>query len=102
LQEKLTTKGTKEHTGKLTYQLAEEFLFVHAVLKRFVAVDEDDGNLVVVEAAEFGVGVDVHLAPAEAAALVEFDEAFLDDFAEMTPLAGIHDDLAGLRHGGGV
>jgi hypothetical protein len=29
---------------------------------------------------------------------VQFEQAFLDDFAEVTSLAGINDDLAGRRH----
>ena len=77
-------------------------MLVHTVFESLVAIDEDDGDLVVVEAAEFGVGVYVHFSPAEAAAFMEFDEAFLDDFAEMTSLAGINDNFPGLRHGGGV
>jgi len=58
-------------------------------LKSFVAVDEDYGNLVVIEAPDFGVGVDVDFTPGEAAPLVELDDALFDDFAEMTSLAGI-------------
>jgi hypothetical protein len=74
-------------------QLPQKFLLVHAVLEGFAAVDEDDGDLVVVEAPEGDVGVDVDFAPVEAAAFVEFDEALLDDFAEMTALAGIDNDF---------
>jgi len=51
-----------------------------------VAVDEDNGDLVVILATKVGVGVDIYLAPVEAAALMEFYEALLNDFAEMTPL----------------
>jgi hypothetical protein len=68
------------------------------VLKGFVAVDEDYGNLVVIEAPDFGVGVYVDFTPGKAATLVELDDALFDDFAEMTSLAGINDDFARLRH----
>ena len=81
-------------------QFPQKFPFVHAVLECFAAIDEDDGDLVVVLAAQFGIGVDVHFAPLKAAALMEFDEALLDDFAEMAPLAGIDDDFP-VRHSSG-
>jgi len=68
-------------------QLAQEFFLVQAVLERFAAVDEDYGNFVGVEATDFGVGVHVHFAPRKPATLVELDEALLDDFAQMAPLA---------------
>jgi len=67
-----------------------------------VAVDEDNGDLVVILATKVGVGVDIYLAPVEAAALMEFDEALLNDFAEMTPLAGINDDFPVLHNLGSV
>ena len=79
-------------------EFAEEFFFVHAVLEGFAAVDEDYGDFVGIEAADFGVGVYVNFTPVKAAALLEFDEALLDDFAEMTSLAGINHDFARLRH----
>lgn len=79
-------------------EFAEEFFFVHAVLEGFAAVDEDYGDFVGIEAADFGVGVYVNFTPVKAAALLEFDEALLDDFAEMTALAGIDDDLPSRIH----
>src|ERR1017187_3377347 len=79
-------------------QFAQEFLFVHAVLKSFAAVDEDYGDFVVIEASDLGVGVDVDFPPGEAAPLVQLVEALLDDFAEMTSLAGVNDDFTQLRH----
>jgi hypothetical protein len=36
--------------------------------------------------------------PVEAATLLQLDEALLNDFAEMTSLAGINEDFARLRH----
>ena len=83
-------------------QLPQEFLFIHAVLERFATVDEDDGDLVVVLAAEVGIGVNIHIAPVETAALMEFDEALLDDFAEMTPLPGIDDYFPMLHNSGSL
>src|SRR5271157_2085588 len=95
-----TTGVTEEHRGS-TSQFAEEFLLVHAVLEGFAAVDEDDGNFVVVEVAECGVGINVHLAPGEAAVFVELDEGLLDDLAKVASPAGIHDHFARLGHGKG-
>jgi hypothetical protein len=68
------------------------------VLEGFAAVDEDYGDLVVIEASDFGVGVYVDFAPGEAATPVELDDALFDDLAEMTSLAGINDDFPRLRH----
>jgi hypothetical protein len=79
-------------------ELAEEFLFVHAVLEGFATIDEDDGDFVIVEAAYFCAGIYVNFAPVKAPALLKFDEALLDDFAEMTSLAGIDDDFPSLIH----
>jgi hypothetical protein len=79
-------------------EFAEKFLFVHTVLESFAAVDEDYGNFVGVEASNVGIGVYIDLTPAVPTALLEFDEALLDDFAEMTSLAGINDDFPKLRH----
>jgi hypothetical protein len=80
-----------------TGKFAKEFLFIHAVLERLAAIDKDYGNLIVVFATQSGVRVDVDLPPLEAAAAMKLDEALLDDFAEMTSLAGIYDDVARLH-----
>jgi len=53
-------------------EFAQEFLFVHAVLEGFFAVDEDDRNFVVEAAADFFVGVDVNFLSGEARALGKF------------------------------
>jgi len=79
-------------------QFAQELLLVHVILKLFAAVDEDYGDLVGIAATDFGVGVNVDFPPGEAAMLVQLVEALLDDFAEMTSLAGINHDFARLRH----
>jgi hypothetical protein len=81
-------------------QFAEKFLLVHAVLEGFAAVDEDHGDFIVIEPADLGVGIHVDFVPGEAASFVEFDEALLDDFAEMTSLPGIDNNLPRLRHAG--
>jgi hypothetical protein len=65
----------------LARQLAEKFLFVHAVFEGFAAIDEDDGDFVVELAAEFGVGINVNFVPSEATAARKFREAFFHDLA---------------------
>src|ERR1700676_4156153 len=93
------TQGTQRTAERSSSaQFAQKFLFVHAVLKSFAAVDEDYGDLVGIEAPDFGVGVDVDFPPGEAATLVQLDEALLDDFAEMTSLARINEDFPRRRH----
>src|ERR1700746_2337302 len=88
------TQGTQRTAEcRSSAQFAQEFLLIHAVLKGFAAVDEDYWHFVIVEAPDFGVGVHVDFSPGEAATLVELDDALLDDFAEMTSLAGINEDF---------
>ena len=62
-------------------QFAQEFLLIHTVLKGFTPVNEHYRDLVGIEAPDFRVGIYVDFAPAETAALVQLDEALLDDFA---------------------
>src|SRR6266481_7216616 len=95
-QGKRGTQRTAERSSRA--QFAQEFLLIHVVLKSFATVDEDDGDFVCIEAANFGVGVDVNFSPGEAATLVELDDALLDDLAEMTSLAGINEDFPRRRH----
>jgi hypothetical protein len=73
-------------------------LLIHAVLEGLVAIDKDDGNFVGILAADFGIGIDIDFTPGKAAPLMQLDQTLLDDFAEMTSLPGINDDLAGPRH----
>jgi hypothetical protein len=68
------------------------------VLKGFAAIDEDYGNLVVITAPDFSVGVNVDFTPGEAATLVELDDALFDNLAEMTSFARINDDFTRLLH----
>jgi hypothetical protein len=82
----------------LASQLAQEFLFVHAVLEGFAAIDEDDWDFVVELAAQVGVGVDVDFMPSEAAAARKLGQTLFHYFAQMTSLAGIDHDIARLRH----
>jgi hypothetical protein len=79
-------------------QFAQKFLFVHAVLKSFAAVDENYGHLVVIEPPDLRVGVYVDFTPGEAATFVELYDALFDDFAQMTSFAGINDDFPGHHH----
>jgi hypothetical protein len=81
-------------------QFAEEFLLVHAVLEGFAAVDENYRDFIVIEPANFSAGIYVDFMPGEASAFVEFDEALLDDLAEMASLPGIDDNFPRLRHAG--
>src|SRR5208282_4316497 len=67
-------------------KLAEEFLFVHPVLKSFAPVDEDHGNLIVIQPPDFCVGVHVDFTPAKPAPPVQLDQTLFDDLAEMTSL----------------
>jgi hypothetical protein len=83
-------------------QSAEEFLFVHAVLECLVAIDKDDRDLIIILTSELGIAVYVNFAPMEAPSFLEFDQALLDDFAEMTSLAGIDDNLARLHMSGSL
>jgi hypothetical protein len=83
---------------RLAGQFAEELTFVHAVFESFAAVDEDDGDFVVELAAELVVGVDVDFLPDETTAAGEFHDTFLDDFTQVTALAGVDEDFAGDVH----
>jgi NAD(P)-dependent dehydrogenase (short-subunit alcohol dehydrogenase family) len=74
-------------------------VLVHAVLESFATVDENHGDFVGELAAELVVGVNVDFLPVEAAAAMEFGKGLLDDLAEVAAFAGVHHDLAGLRHG---
>ena len=85
--------------ASLAGKLAEEFSFIHAVLEGFAAVDEDDRDFVGELATELFVGVDDDFLPAEQASAFEFDQAFLDDLAEMAAFAGVDKDLASVSHG---
>ena len=94
--------GKSPVNGRSDGELAQELTFVHAVLEGFAAVDEDDGHLVGELATKLVVGIDVHFLPAEQAAALELDEAFLDDFAEVATFAGVDQNVAGVGHQAGV
>ena len=95
-------KGERQSRTRLTGELAEEFLLVHAILEGLAAIDEDDRDFVVELAAKFEIGIDVDFAPRETAAPREFAQTFFHDFAEMTTFAGVNDDAAGLWHVSGI
>jgi hypothetical protein len=90
---------TAAKTG-LAGQLAQKLLFIHVVLEGFAAIDEDDGDFVVVLAAEIGVGVYVDVLPGEAATAGELRQALFHYFTQVASLAGIDHDAAGIRHAG--
>jgi hypothetical protein len=83
---------------RLTGQLTQELSFVHVVLEGFAAVDKNYRNFVVELMPQLMVAIDVNFLPDEPSTAGELIQTFLDDLAKMTPLARIHDDLAGLLH----
>src|SRR5271154_4398908 len=92
----------RDEWSRSARQLAKKFLLVQVVLKCLAAVDEDDRNLVVIEPADFRIGVDVDLLPCEAAAFLQLGKGLLHDLAQMASLARIKDHLARSRHAGSV
>jgi len=101
----IVTEITRERCGRnetaLAGQLPQELAFVHVVLEGFAAVDEDDGDFVVVLTAEFRVLVDIDFLPGESAVARELGQALFYHFTQMASLAGIDHDAAGLWHAGG-
>jgi hypothetical protein len=93
-------RGLTTGVRPLAGQLAEEFLFVHAVLESLATINEDDGNFVVELPAEFGVGVHVNVAPGKATTAREFGEAFFYNLAQMASFTGVNHDVAKLWHAG--
>ena len=86
----------------LVSQLPQKFFFIHAVLERLSAIDENHGNLIVKLAPKFVVGVDVDFPPNESTAAREFGKALLYNLAEVAPFAGVDDDVAELGHAGKI
>lgn len=72
---------------------AQKLLAIHVVLEGLAAIDEYDRDFVVVLLAEFGIGVDVDLAPSEFGVGLRLDQRIFDDIAEVAALAGVDDDL---------
>jgi len=83
---------------RLAGELAQELVFIHAVLESFAAVDEDHGDFVGVQTAEVIVRVHVNFPPSETCVALEFGEAFFDYFAQVASLARIDNDLSWLVH----
>jgi hypothetical protein len=75
-------------------QLAQKLTFVHAVFKRFAAIDEDDGNFVGELTAQLLIRIDINFMPGEPAPSVQFGQGLFDDLAKMTTLSRIHYYLA--------
>jgi hypothetical protein len=90
--------GTQSRERILAYELAQKLLLIHVILEGLAAINEDYWNLVIVLAAKVGVGVNVNLAPGKTAAAGKLGEALFHDFAKMTSLARINDNVSRLRH----
>jgi hypothetical protein len=82
----------------LTGQLLQEFLFIQPVFEGLSAVDENHRDLVSELALELVVGFNVNFSPAKAAAPLQLREFFLDDFAKVASLPGIHNNFAQEGH----
>ena len=76
----------------LAGELAEEFLLVHSVFEGFAAINEDDGDFIVKQAAEVGIAVHINFVPGKSASARKLRKAFFDDLTEMAPFARIQDD----------
>jgi hypothetical protein len=74
-------------------------LLIHPILEGFATVDENNRDFVIELPPKIGVGVDVDLAPSEAAAAGELRKALLDDLAKVASLPGINQNSAEFRHG---
>jgi hypothetical protein len=96
------TEKSELRRAHLVSQFPQKFFFVHAVLEGLSAIDENHGNLVVKLAPKFAVGVDVDFPPDEPTAARELGKALLYEFAEVTPFAGVDDDVAELGHAGKI
>lgn len=75
-----TTSEAHEITS-LAGQPLEKFAFIHPVLERFAAIDEDHGHLVGELASQFIVRVHVDLTPLKAAAALQFRQCLFNDLA---------------------
>ena len=89
LSSKKTASNSPE-TGLSTVeplQRTQKFFAVQVVLERFPPVDENHGDLVVVFLPQFGVEIDVYLAPLKFSAGLDSRKGLLHHFAEMTALS---------------
>jgi len=83
---------------RLVGELAQELLFIHAVLEGFAAVYEYYGNFVSELAAQVVIGVDVHFLPDKTSAALQLAQGFFDDLAKVAPFTRVHYDLSGGGH----
>lgn len=83
----------------LASQLAQEFVFIHTVLKGFATVDEDNRNFVGKLTAKTVICIYINFAPMKATAALELSEFLLHDLAKVASAAGIHNDVTRRRHG---
>jgi hypothetical protein len=89
-------------TRGLAGELAQELAFVHAVLERLAAVNEDDWDFIGELTAQRVVAIHVDFFPVEQAATLKLDQAFFYDLAKMTSFTGVNENLARVSHGGSV
>jgi hypothetical protein len=64
------------------------------ILERFASIYKYNRDFIVVLPSEIWIRIDVELIPREAALAGKLDQAFLDDFAEVTAFTGVKGDLA--------
>jgi hypothetical protein len=86
----------------LAHQLAQEVVFIHAVFERFAAINKHYRNFIGELPAKRFIGIYIHFLPGKAAVAVKLGERLLHNFAEMTPLTGVHHHLAHAGHGGSL
>ncbi len=63
---------------------------VHVVLERLAAIDENDGDLIVVPLSQLRIGIDVHFAPLEVGIALKLGKRLLHYVTKMTSLSRIH------------
>ena len=71
-------------------QCPQKIVVIHAMLECLPAINKNHRNLVGVSLLQFGVSVDVHLAPLEVGFALSSSERLFHDVAEMTSLPRIH------------
>ena len=81
-----------------THQLAQEFLFIHAVLEGLASVDKYYRDFVIKLPPQVAVAIHIHFVPGKPAAARELRQTLLHNFAEVTTLARVNHDLTRLWH----
>ena len=94
----IVAESAQSAASGLSYQPAEKFPLVHAVLEGFAPVDEDDRHFVIELPSQFAVTVHIHFRPDKPASAREFRQTLLHHLAQMTTFARVNYDLARLGH----